>query len=294
MSEITRTCTFEADGAQCEKPRYSRDYCTAHYRQLLNGKPLRPLRAYVRRGPECLAGNGCTGKPHSHGYCKVHWQRLSRYGRLERVRIQNTPDATCSVEIDGIQCEEPVKANGYCEVHYMRVRRHGEPGPVGSQVSARRGPSRYAGLQCAVEVDGVRCDRPVKCLTWCNMHYQRWKRTGDPAGKWGVSTRQSQGYTTSDGYRMAPSRRNGRPVLEHRLVMEQIIGRPLHRFEEPHHKNGMRDDNRPEDLELWVKWRQPAGQRLTDLIDFILTNYPDEVRTAQAARMAEGERPDEQ
>jgi hypothetical protein len=81
---------------------------------------------------------------------------------------------------------------------------------------------------------------------------------------------------------MAPERRNGRPILEHRLVMERIIGRPLHRWEQPHHKNGIRNDNRPENLELWVN--QPSGQRLDDLLDFIAEHYPDEMRARLAGR----------
>jgi len=134
--------------------------------------------------------------------------------------------------------------------------------------------SKYAGKTCAV--DG--CDRAAKTLGWCRMHYSRWKRTGDAVGKWGAQPRRSQGYITTDGYRMSPERRGGRPVLEHRLVMERMIGRSLYRHEEPHHKNGIRDDNSPGNLELWVKWRQPNGQRLSDLLEFIARYYPDEMR----------------
>ncbi len=51
--------------------------------------------------------------------------------------------------------------------------------------------------------------------------------------------------------------------------MEQIIGRYLERFENVHHKNGDRKDNRPENLELWSV-KQPSGQRAEDKVKYAI------------------------
>jgi hypothetical protein len=62
-----------------------------------------------------------------------------------------------------------------------------------------------------------------------------------------------------------PSAKANGWALEHRVKMSDHIGRPLMAHESVHHINGVRDDNRIENLELWSSW-QPPGQRVEDKV----------------------------
>lgn len=76
--------------------------------------------------------------------------------------------------------------------------------------------------------------------------------------------------TISNGYIVIgrPNHPNARKcglIFEHVWIMSQHIGRSLNKKETVHHKNGIRHDNRIENLELWSH-AHPPGQRVEDKI----------------------------
>ena len=53
-------------------------------------------------------------------------------------------------------------------------------------------------------------------------------------------------------------------LVEHRVAMEKKLGRKMLKGESVHHKNGIKHDNSPDNLELWVS-NIVKGQRATDI-----------------------------
>lgn len=118
---------------------------------------------------------------------------------------------------------------------------------------------------CVVNTPEGQCERPHYARGWCFSHYQRWRLNGDVNEAKPLKAAPRSGSITPQGY--VQLHVDGEKFYQHRRMMEEMLGRKLYPGENVHHKNGCRDDNRPENLELWVE-NQPTGQRVEDLLDW--------------------------
>ncbi len=172
--------------------------------------------------------------------------------------MRNTKTAGCSVN----WCERTLyRKSGFCSAHFERNKKYGDP--LAGGVFHQKLPEKCT-------ADG--CDKKPLARGLCSGHYSLFRKYGDHTKakfKWHQNSRD-QWHKTGHGYiwRYAPGDPNATAnnyVYQHREVMAGMIGRALLPGENVHHINGNRTDNRPENLELWVK-SQPAGQRVKDLV----------------------------
>jgi HNH endonuclease len=220
-------------------------------------------------------------------------------------------NSICSVD----QCSRVIynKTHQLCNAHYLRLKRTGNPlglkgapvRQVGFQgICTNEGCDRevtqktlllckrcYQQWRIHENVNGRRCsvdgcNNPHNSNGYCTAHNHRLRRYGDPLAGEGRGVKGKRRgilkltgeHITSGGYkkiRVEDGDKKVRWVLEHRYIMEQILGRPLRSDENVHHKDGNKLNNDIENLELWIK-PQPCGVRVEDAVAslWIIMSFP--------------------
>lgn len=175
----------------------------------------------------------------------------------------------CSVD----ECEQDKYAHNLCRKHNQRRYKTGST-ELGPRVPWNKGPNEI----CIM--DG--CNNKHLSKGFCQKHYKSfvaWVDKDRVSEDWQkYSKADEKGYTKLYKPNHPNTTKYGM-VMEHRLVMEEMIGRLLEKHETVHHKNGNRKDNRQTNLELW-SIRQPKGQRIEDKVEYameILRQYAPEL-----------------
>lgn len=204
-------------------------------------------------GPEC--GRLAIGRM---DVCELH--RRQRHAGKPLV-----PALTRSMHNTGLgcvvpMCTNPFDSNEMCAKRATRARRNQplEDTPTEPRI-------------CSFPD----CGRPHKGNGLCSGHLWRQNTGRELKPLRELISRNGGWHTNSSGYvqRFVGGRKTAE--FQHRFVMELIVGRPLKRQETVHHRNGQRDDNRPENLELWST-SHPYGQRVADKVAWareILAQY---------------------
>lgn len=185
--------------------------------------------------PICMF-DGCGRTIDARNRCARHYRQWKVEGGLGVV---------CEV----VGCVEFALTRQRCSTHYEQLRRSGACG---------NSPCLFEG-----------CGRAAMTRGMCQTHYVQAlagkSLTAVIKGEWSDWSVHVKGYVTRR--RTVDGKRETQ--FQHRLVMEEHLGRELLRHEEVHHKNGNRADNRLDNLEVW-NTSQPKGQRPEDKVEYAL------------------------
>lgn len=189
-------------------------------------------------------------RPSSNQTCSLKCRRqYNNENRRKREYEPNSNSILC--QVDG--CTRGAVTKGFCNKHYLHFRRN-----IDQSVS------KCKATGC--EKNGAFKDG------YCEPHARRRWKNQDPNAVLRRTYQSGDEIIDKDGYvlvRLAEPRttRAGKRkwwLQKHRLVMESQIGRELMFYEVVHHRDRNKQNNHPDNLELWLL-HHPPGARVNDL-----------------------------
>lgn len=218
------TCILE----ECSKPRGkgSQKYCTAHYKSLWRAGLLERKRApHGQRTVRKCSAEGCEGTAGNGGsrlLCAMHYQRMKKNGTFELKKFAPNDEIKQQIILDYKAGES---------TYYIGKLHNLSSGKVQYWLTKWGVNKRLAGFQPGIPS--------------CRLK----ERKTDGFGY--VLIYKPEHPNASRGF-----------VREHRLVMEDVLGRYLTKEEIVHHINNNPSDNRPENLEVASRADHTRDHRL--------------------------------
>ena len=202
-----------------------------------------------------------------HGFCRTHYMQYHRGvlaqdgSRLRDPQRVSSYGAGAHCAAEG--CTTRPRSNDLCIKHYMQWKAGHLP-----DTSIVRILGDAPKVRCKINDCSVR----AASKGMCPAHARRFEsgiideegnELRDP------SLRPGRGWVGKNrGYRKIMVKDHPRAdqygyVLEHRLVVEKMLGRYLESHEIVHHKDGVRDHNDPSNLEVHTRKTHPPAHEYT-------------------------------